>query len=139
MYRGAIQAIFSELVRQDRLEIVKSFDVKEPKTKVLAEMLKPYDVRRVLIITEEVGPNLYLAARNIPGDTGTTLLVGCFHVYPWNRKSRVRRTRLLQKEEKNCFLLLIDYTPMRPVLLDGNQTIPFCLRYDWVTVNPNYW
>jgi large subunit ribosomal protein L4 len=67
MYRGAIQAIFSELLRQDRLEIVKSFDVAEPKTKVLAEMLKPYGTTRVLIITEEVGPNLYLAARNIPG------------------------------------------------------------------------
>lgn len=67
MYRGAIQAIFSELLRQDRLEIVKSFDVKEPKTKLLAEMLRPYAAARVLIITEEVGPNLYLAARNIPG------------------------------------------------------------------------
>ena len=67
MYRGAIQAIFSELLRQDRLEIVKSFEVKEPKTKVLAEMLKPYEARRILIITEEVGPNLFLSARNIPG------------------------------------------------------------------------
>jgi large subunit ribosomal protein L4 len=67
MYRGAIQSIFSELLRQDRLEIVKSFDVKEPKTKVLVEMLKPYDAKRVLIITEEMGPNLYLASRNIPG------------------------------------------------------------------------
>jgi len=67
MYRGAIQSILSELLRQDRLEIVKSFEVKAPKTKVLAEMLKPYDAKRVLIITEEVGPNLYLSARNIPG------------------------------------------------------------------------
>lgn len=67
MYRGAIQAIFSELIRQGRLEVVEKLEIKQPKTKDLVKMLEPYDARRLLIISEDVGPNLYLSARNIPG------------------------------------------------------------------------
>lgn len=65
MYRGALQAIFSELWRLERIEIVEKFELDAPKTKLLAEKLKDYGDERVLIITEEVGPNLYLAARNL--------------------------------------------------------------------------
>jgi len=39
MYRGAMSAILSELVRQDRMEVVSEFKVDAPKTKVLAEKL----------------------------------------------------------------------------------------------------
>lgn len=67
MYRGAIQAILSELIRQDRLEVVEAFELEQPKTKLLVEMLKPYDAKRIVIVTEDVGPNLYLSSRNIPG------------------------------------------------------------------------
>lgn len=65
MYRGALRSIFSELLRLDRLEIVERFELEQPKTALLVEKLKDYDGARVLIITEEVGPNLYLAARNL--------------------------------------------------------------------------
>ena len=41
MYRGALQAIFSELVRQDRLRIVDSLEVSAPKTKLTARPLRP--------------------------------------------------------------------------------------------------
>ncbi len=67
MYRGAMQAILSELLRQERLEIVESFNLDEPKTRLLADKLKDLAGARVLIITEDVGPNLYLASRNIVG------------------------------------------------------------------------
>ena len=65
MYRGALQCIVSELVRQDRLVIVESFGVDAPKTKALLEQLKNLDLKSVLIVTEEVDQNLYLAARNV--------------------------------------------------------------------------
>ncbi len=65
MYRGAIQAILSELNRQGRLKVVESFGVDKPSTKALVEKLKDY-AGRTLIVTENVDQNLYLSARNLP-------------------------------------------------------------------------
>jgi large subunit ribosomal protein L4 len=67
MYRGALQAIFSELVRQDRLVIVDKFEVTEPRTAELKKRLAEMGVDKGLIITSEMNGNLYLASRNIPG------------------------------------------------------------------------
>ena len=39
MYRGALQAIFSELVRQDRLIVLDSFELSAPKTSELMKKL----------------------------------------------------------------------------------------------------
>jgi large subunit ribosomal protein L4 len=64
MYRGAIQAILSELNRQGRLKVVESFSVDKPSTKSLIEKLKDYS-GRTLIVTENVDPNLFLSARNL--------------------------------------------------------------------------
>lgn len=65
MYRGALRAILSELVRQDRLIVVDEFKVDVPKTKKLVEKLETLNLDDVLIVTDEVDENLYLAARNI--------------------------------------------------------------------------
>jgi len=65
MYRGALRCIASELIRQERLIVVESFNIDEPRTKTLLNQLKPLDLSSVLIITEEVDQNLYLAARNL--------------------------------------------------------------------------
>jgi large subunit ribosomal protein L4 len=65
MYRGAVQSILSELVRQDRLVVVESFSVETPKTKELVAKLKEFELNDVLIVTEEVDENLFLAARNL--------------------------------------------------------------------------
>ena len=67
MYRGALQSILSELVRQDRLIVVDSLGVAEPKTKALIENLSKHDFDKGLIITAEVDENLYLSSRNVPG------------------------------------------------------------------------
>ena len=67
MYRGAMQSILSELLRQDRLVVVKDLDVKEPKTKAFAEDLAKLGFEKGLIVTREVNENVYLASRNIPG------------------------------------------------------------------------
>ncbi|MCK5817719.1 MAG: 50S ribosomal protein L4 [Psychromonas sp.] len=65
MYRGAVKSILSELVRQERLIVVENFTVKTPKTKELKEKLKEMDLKNVLIITESLDENLFLASRNL--------------------------------------------------------------------------
>ena len=65
MYRAALRSIMSELARQDRLVVVESMDLAEPKTKLLAKQLGEYGMDNVLIESTEVGENLYLAARNL--------------------------------------------------------------------------
>lgn len=66
MYRGAMQCILAELVRQDRLVLVEEFAIAAPKTKELLAKLNDLNATRALIVTESVDENLYLAARNIP-------------------------------------------------------------------------
>ena len=65
MYRGAMQCILSELIRQDRLIVVNEFAVESHKTKDLATKLKEYDLDNVLIVSDQIEENLYLAARNL--------------------------------------------------------------------------
>jgi large subunit ribosomal protein L4 len=65
MYRGALRCIASELVRQNRLVAVDQFSVDTPKTQALLAKLKALNLSNVLIVTEEVDENLYLAARNL--------------------------------------------------------------------------
>lgn len=65
MYRGALRCILSELVRQDRLLVVDDFKVDSHKTKGLLDKLSELDLQNVLIISDEVDQNLYLAARNL--------------------------------------------------------------------------
>jgi large subunit ribosomal protein L4 len=66
MYRGAVRSILSELVRQGRLVVVEDVRVAAPKTKELLALLKQHDLANVLILTDGLDENLYLAARNIP-------------------------------------------------------------------------
>lgn len=66
MYRGAVRSILSELVRQGRLVVVDELSLAEPKTKLFIAKMKELDVTNALIISEEVDPNLYLSARNVP-------------------------------------------------------------------------
>jgi len=67
MYRGAMQSILSELLRQERLIVVKSLELEEPKTKALAAELAGLGFEKGLIVVGDVNENVYLASRNIPG------------------------------------------------------------------------
>jgi len=60
-----MQCILSELIRQDRLVVVNEFAVESHKTKTLIGKLNEFDLQNVLIVTDEVDKNLYLAARNL--------------------------------------------------------------------------
>lgn len=67
MYKGALRSIFSELIRQDRLLIVDSFQVKGPKTKELVAKFNSMKIDgSVLIVSDAIDENLYFAARNLP-------------------------------------------------------------------------
>lgn len=66
MYRGAMQCILSELVRQDRVIVVDQFVVENAKTKALVQKLKDMGLQSALIVSDAVDENLFLSARNIP-------------------------------------------------------------------------
>ena len=66
MYKAALRSVFSELVRQDRLVITESIEMKAPKTKELADMLKKFDLDSVLIVNEAFDEKVFLSARNLP-------------------------------------------------------------------------
>jgi large subunit ribosomal protein L4 len=66
MYRAGMASILSKLVRDDRIAVVDSMAVESPKTKDLAQRLKTMGlIESVLIITDNIDENLYLAARNL--------------------------------------------------------------------------
>lgn len=66
MYRAALRSMLSELIRQDRLVIVKELVLEAPKTSLLAAKLKEYDLDNVLILNEAFDEKVFLAARNLP-------------------------------------------------------------------------
>ena len=66
MYRGAMQAILSELIRQDRVKVISALDVAAPKTRNFVAKLAELGVTRATFVASEVSEAAYLAARNIP-------------------------------------------------------------------------
>lgn len=67
MYRAAMRAMLSEMIRQDVLLIVDDVVVDAPKTKHMIAKLNQLDLSKVLIVTETGDENLYLSARNLIG------------------------------------------------------------------------
>jgi large subunit ribosomal protein L4 len=66
MYQGAIRSILSELARQERLLCIESFTLDSAKTRAARDLLGGLGLREVLIVTDEVTENAYLAVRNLP-------------------------------------------------------------------------
>jgi large subunit ribosomal protein L4 len=66
MYRAALCSVLSELVRQDRLIVVKEFGLEAPKTKLLAGKLGELGLDNVLIVNEAFDETVFLAVRNLP-------------------------------------------------------------------------
>ena len=65
MFRAGLCSILSKLAQDDRICVVDELTVAQPRTKLLAEKLKAMGLDSVLIITESLDQNLYLAARNL--------------------------------------------------------------------------
>src|SRR5687767_2664141 len=66
MHRAGLASILSQLAREERLAVVETFTVDQPKTKVLAQKLKGMGLGNVLIITDAIDDNLHLSSRNLP-------------------------------------------------------------------------
>jgi large subunit ribosomal protein L4 len=92
MYRGALQAILSELVRQERLTVVDAIAMDAPSTKGLRSKLDEMGFESGLIVTAEVDSNLYLSSRNLPG-------VHCLDVAGIDPVSLVSADRVLMTVE----------------------------------------
>lgn len=65
MYAVAMRSILSELIRQDRLVIVDSITLDQPKTKALTTLLADNGMLNSLIVLAAEDVNLQLASRNI--------------------------------------------------------------------------
>jgi large subunit ribosomal protein L4 len=65
MYRGAIRSMLSELARQDRIVATDGIVLEAPKTKLLLNQLKSWELDNVLIVVEATDEKLYLASRNL--------------------------------------------------------------------------
>ncbi|AFA41052.1 50S ribosomal subunit protein L4 [Wigglesworthia glossinidia endosymbiont of Glossina morsitans morsitans (Yale colony)] len=65
MYQSALKSILSELLRQNRLILVKNFFVESEKTKNLSKKLQYMGLKNVLIISDKIDKNLILASRNL--------------------------------------------------------------------------
>jgi large subunit ribosomal protein L4 len=65
MFRAGLCSILSKLAQDDRICVVDELTVEAPRTKLLAAKLKAMGLGSVLIITENVDQNLYLASRNL--------------------------------------------------------------------------
>jgi large subunit ribosomal protein L4 len=67
--RLALYSALSDLRNQDRIRVVKSFDLTAPKTAKFAEILEGIGVAedvKVVILTAQEDENLLLSARNLP-------------------------------------------------------------------------
>ena len=65
MYRGAMRALLSELLREDRLRLVEEISVSSPKTRELVAKLERLQLSNVLIVVDTCDLNLAYASRNL--------------------------------------------------------------------------
>lgn len=66
MYRGAMRDILSELLRQNRLHVLETFEIAELKTKLFVQQLKANQISQGLLVVKAFEEKLFLAARNVP-------------------------------------------------------------------------
>ena len=87
MYRGAMRAIVSQLVREERLRVVESLTMDAIKTRELVARLQGMGFNDVLIVVDSPDENLLLSARNLhwtavaePQDLNPVSLLAFEHV-----------------------------------------------------------
>lgn len=69
MFRAGLCSILSKLAQEDRITVIDALSVDSPKTKQLADKLRSMGLgstgTSVLVITDQMDENLYLASRNL--------------------------------------------------------------------------
>ncbi len=66
MYRAALRSILSAAANNNRLVVVDSIEVDEPKTSVMKARLNDLGVSKALILMDDVTEAVFLSSRNIP-------------------------------------------------------------------------
>lgn len=70
MLLGALRSALSAKLRDGELRVVKEFSIAEPKTKLMAQVLKALEANKTVLLVDNSGDqNLALAARNLAGVT----------------------------------------------------------------------
>ncbi|MEE8396868.1 MAG: 50S ribosomal protein L4 [bacterium] len=64
--KAALRSALGEKIRRQELIVVESLELESHRTRELARLLEQMEASRSLIVVEEVGRNLELAARNLP-------------------------------------------------------------------------
>ncbi len=65
--KAALRSALAEKIRQQKLVLIDSFALDSHRTKELHQTLQKLEAVKALIVVEEIGRNLELAARNLPG------------------------------------------------------------------------
>jgi large subunit ribosomal protein L4 len=65
MYKGALNCIFNELLKRERLFLSDSLNFAEKKTKLGKELLDRLKINNALFISTENNPNVFFTLRNI--------------------------------------------------------------------------
>lgn len=67
MRQAAIFSVLSRKLKDGEVRVIDSLDIKEPKTKLVAEFLKNFSSKlNAIFVPAEKNANIYRAARNIP-------------------------------------------------------------------------
>ncbi len=64
--RLALRMALSDKLQSERLFVLADFELPDLKTKGFVGVMKNFDVRKALIVTEQSNPNLERSSRNIP-------------------------------------------------------------------------
>lgn len=100
MFRAGIAAIFSQLIRDERLVVVDEITVDTPKTREFAAKVKALGLDQALVITKVLDENLYLSSRNLPN----VLVIEAQQADPYSllrfKKVVVTRDAVKQLEEQ---------------------------------------
>ncbi len=67
MRQGALRCVLSDKVRQERIRVIDSFGLAEPRTKAMVDLLKALSLsRKVLVVLDERDDVILQSMRNIP-------------------------------------------------------------------------
>jgi len=64
--KAALRMALTDKVLNQKIYVLENFDLPEIKTKNFVEVLKTFDVRKALVVTEEKNVNLEKSSRNVP-------------------------------------------------------------------------
>ncbi len=65
MYRAGMKSILSELARQERIVLVDEVSIKNGKTKEAVKFLAKHDIKKGVIVLDEIDTNVVQATNNI--------------------------------------------------------------------------